>query len=309
MHDEPSSDQPWRLPRDPDHQAAPATHFAKGPARQSAGTLGQAPVLAVCPFLHTIDPAGAQGAPIDAPDPANRCAALAEPVPQSFRQQELVCLTSGHVNCPRYARGSTGSKRATESTRATVPTVANESTGTTRPTLPTVLTERVHSRPRLTKATAGALAVLVVAFLVSIGFVVANGGLVLTAAVPPTGGVLGEIETAPPGAAPTPVVTAVPTPVATPSIAPSPTPIATPVPATPVPTPKPTPRPTSDRYALLTPCPGTPNCYVYVIRSGDNLFSIARYFGVSQKTVEAMNPWVKNGLVAGRGLRIPTPTR
>ena len=29
-----------------------------------------------------------------------------EPVPQSLRQQELVCLTSGHVNCPRYLRGS-----------------------------------------------------------------------------------------------------------------------------------------------------------------------------------------------------------
>jgi LysM repeat protein len=46
-----------------------------------------------------------------------------------------------------------------------------------------------------------------------------------------------------------------------------------------------------------------------VIRSGDNLYSIANYFGVSQTRVEAMNPWVSNGLVVGRSLRIPTPTR
>ena len=60
---------------------------------------------------------------------------------------------------------------------------------------------------------------------------------------------------------------------------------------------------------LLTACPGTPDCYIYVVRSGDNLFSIARYFGVPLNTVKAMNPWTKNGLVAGRELRIPTPTR
>jgi len=60
---------------------------------------------------------------------------------------------------------------------------------------------------------------------------------------------------------------------------------------------------------LLTPCPSTSDCYVYVIRSGDNLYSIANYFGVSLNRVDAMNPWVSNGLKVGRGLRIPTPTR
>ena len=39
--------------------------------------------------------------------PIRRTAAQpSEPVPQSLRQQELVCLTSGHVNCPRYMRGA-----------------------------------------------------------------------------------------------------------------------------------------------------------------------------------------------------------
>ena len=60
---------------------------------------------------------------------------------------------------------------------------------------------------------------------------------------------------------------------------------------------------------MLTSCPNTPNCYVYVVRSGDNLFSIANYFGVSLNTVKAWNPWTQNGLVVGRGLRIPPPTR
>jgi LysM repeat protein len=59
----------------------------------------------------------------------------------------------------------------------------------------------------------------------------------------------------------------------------------------------------------LKPCPDAPNCYLYVIRSGDNLFSIANYFGVPADTVKAMNPWTKNGLTVGRSLRLPPPTR
>jgi LysM repeat protein len=216
-----------------------------------------------------------------------------EPVPQSLRQQELVCLSSAHVNCPRYLRGSVG--------------------------LVAAPVERVAPARTVTVAMGAALALFGLAFVVSIGFVVATGSLALTAAAPtssPDGAVLGEVETAAPSpeltAEPTAVATAVPTPTPSPTPSPSPSPTPTPSPSpspTPEPTAKPTPKPTSARFALLTACPSTPDCYIYVVRSGDNLFSIARYFGVPLSTVKAMNPWTKNGLVAGRELRIPTPTR
>ena len=235
----------------------------------------------VCPFLRAIDDDDALGAPIEAPDPVNRCTALGEAVPQSLRQQELVCLTSGHVSCPRYLRGSY---------------------------VPTEPVKAVLGSRTLTPAIAAALVVLALAFLGSLAFVVANDGLALSAAASPpgTGGVLGDVATPSPTAVPT--VTPTPTPTPSPSPSPSPTPTASPIPtATPTPTPIPTPR--SDRYKLLKPCPDAPNCYLYVVRSGDNLSSIATYFGIPFNTVQAMNPWTKRGLQVGRALRLPPPTR
>ena len=260
----------------------------------------------VCPFLRSIGDDDVLGMPVEAPDPVNRCTALAGPVPQSLRQQELVCLTSGHVNCPRYLRGS-------HVVAAPV--------------------EPVSGTRVVTPAIAGSVAVLVIAFLLSVGFVVVNGGLTLTAAAgaSPSGSVLGEAETAAPTAttAPTaPVATAEPTPAPTAETTPEPsaTPTATPLPtATPMPTPTPTPTATpsptatppgtvpagatASRMKLLAPCTDKANCYVYVVRSGDNLYSISNYFGVAFKTVKAWNPWTDNGLKVGRGLRIPPPTR
>jgi hypothetical protein len=292
VYDDPAGVHPPPTPVPLDTHDPPA---ARSGARPSTFDSGRSQSAWVCPFLRAIDEDDRLGVPIEAPDPANRCAALREAVPQSLRQQELVCLTSGHVNCPRYLRGSMGTS---------------------------VPLERVTSTRTVTPATAGALAVFALAFLVSVGFVVINGGLALSAPASPglQGGVLDEVATAPPTAAPTVAPTAVPT--ASPSPTPSPTPTATATPSptpspSPTPTPtatpkataKPTPRPTSGRFALLTPCPGTPNCYIYVIRSGDNLYSIAHYFGVSQATIQAWNPWTANGLTVGRALRIPTPTR
>ena len=280
-------DDPATGPR-PDVPAPPTTAAleASGTSRPPAIGEDRSPNASTCPFLHAIDEDDLLGLPIEAHDPANRCAALHEPVPQSLRQQELVCLTSGHVNCPRYLRGSLG---------------------TNEPPL-----RRPGSRS-MTPAIFASLALFALAFAASVGFVVANGGLVLSAAsARPTnaGAVLAEVETSPPTAAPTVVVTPAPTPLPTVSPTPSASPTPSPTPsATPKPTAKPTTRPKSNRYALLKACPDQPNCYIYTVRSGDNLYSIANYFGVSYDTVRAWNPWTKNGLVVGRGLRMPPPTR
>ncbi len=85
--------------------------------------------------------------------------------------------------------------------------------------------------------------------------------------------------------------------------------------ATPAPTPRPTPQPTatprSDRYAVLTPCPDRKGCWIYTVRSGDNLFSIAHWFGHSISTIYAWNPRYAQGahLRVGDQIRMPPPTR
>jgi hypothetical protein len=240
----------------------------------------------ICPFLQA-EADGSLGAPVSWPDAANRCVALGDPAPQSLRQQEFACLASAHVNCPRFLRGTVG-------------------VGST----PSIAT----SPMRLTPAIVAALVVLAASFALSVGFVVANGGMNIRSS-----GTVAEAPTAEPSASvPAQGNAATPAPVSSePPAAPSPTAPPTPTP-TPVPTPRPTPAPTateaplptSDRYELLRPCSDAPDCWVYVIRSGDNLVSIARYFGVPLETVRTLNPWTETTqLVAGQELRLPPPTR
>lgn len=242
----------------------------------------------VCPFLRSAG-AGGLTAPIEMAHPANRCAALAEAVPQSLRQQELVCLTTGHVNCPRYLRGAA--------------------------VLTDTPTPVVREGRTMSPAMLGSLIVLVMALTASVAFVLARGGVM---SIGPSGSPRGSapvavvspsITPASPTAVaevtPTPSPTPVPTPTRTATPAPSPTPSPTPAPTR---TPRPSPR--SDRYQLLRACPNTPRCYIYTVRRGDNVFSIARYFGVSQDSIYSRNPWLRNtGLRAGQQLRLPPPTR
>ena len=242
----------------------------------------------ICPFLRAVDDRDRLVAPVEAPDPANRCAALREAVPQSLRQQELVCLASGHVNCPRYLRGAVVIAEAPD---------------------PVVRAGRTVS-----PAVLASVVVLVMAASASLAFVMARGGLELAAAATSAPGP-SATAVAVASTVPTPVPTLAPTPAPTASASPAPTPSPTPSPtATPsaTPTPKPTapPAATSDRYALLRACPDTPRCWIYRVRAGDNLYSIAHYFGVSLDSIYDRNPWTRTqGLRAGQELRLPPPTR
>jgi LysM repeat protein len=261
---------------------------------------GRSPNEWVCPFLRSVDDRERVGSPTETPDVANRCAALDEAVPQSLRQQGLVCLTTAHVNCPRYLRGAVVTADAPPA--------------------------RVGGTPTITPAMVGALALLAAAFTASIVFTFVRGGLDLTAAVvpgsvAPSSSAVAVMPTDAPSTAPSVEASAGPsvaptppaTPTSTPATEPSATPAATPAPtpvSTPATTPAPTPAPSSSRYALLTACPTKPDCWIYRVRSGDNLFSIANYFGVPLATVKALNPWTRtSGLKAGRELILPPPTR
>lgn len=161
-----------------------------------------------------------------------------------------------------------------------------------------------RSGPRLvTPAIAISLVLLVASAAAAISFVAATGGLRLAGSVPsPVAIASGAPSPTPSGATETPTSTptAEPTPSPTPSLTPAPTPTLEPTA---------TPGPTSDRYALLTPCPDKPDCYLYTIRAGDNLQSIANYFGVPYTTVRQLNPNLRIPIHRGDIVVLPPPTR
>jgi hypothetical protein len=243
----------------------------------------------ICPFLRAGAADGTLGDPIRWPDEANRCTAFGDAAPQSLRQQEYACLASAHVNCPRFVRGANLLAEAPPATGAGL---------------------------QLTPAVVAALLVLAASFALSVGFVVANGGMDLPANA--TRSPQAAFASVAPGGDPSAE------PAASTSVEPSVEPIVEPTPtasvdaASATPTPaattttgaSPSPRPSSDRYALLHACPDEPDCWIYTVRSGDNLVSIARYFGVALEVVTEINPWTTTTqLVAGQELRLPPPTR
>ncbi len=150
--------------------------------------------------------------------------------------------------------------------------------------------------------------------------------LAATQALAPTGAVLEATSRPIGGLAAVPDSTGTPSSLATSATAASgPTiqPAATPLPSLQeTPKPRPTPRPTrapatpvphdtGDRMAVVTACPGQPDCYVYVVRRGDNLVSIANWFGIPYDELLARNPQIRepSRVHAGDRITLPRPRR
>ena len=248
----------------------------------------RSPDPAVCPFLRAAD--GTRFVePVGSPDAANRCLAAGPAVPRDLDWQASTCLTARHVSCARYLLGSAAAGAVDagaaggEGGHATPPAAAR----TSRTMTPAILL---------------ALAFLVTSAAAAVTFVAATGGLELATTAPSAVAFASPSPTSPQGATASPASTSGATPAPTPVVSASPAPTLPPTAA-------PTPAATSNRYALLTPCPSKPDCYLYTIRRGDNLQSIANYFGVPYSTVLSLNPRLSRPIQPGEVLTLPPPTR
>jgi hypothetical protein len=282
--------QPAVLAADPLHVAEDADPVSTRPVVLRLNDIARSLDPSVCPFLRR-DLHGTLVAPASVPGLEQTCIAVGAPRPQPLRQQELVCLRDAHADCPRYLRGATDASAPDKG-----------------------------AGPAIPRATIAALSTRISSAALSVAFVVQRGGIAMPA-VGESPTAIAAVSTptpAVPGSTEAPTLTEVPASVAalpsrspilspTPSPSPSPSPMPTPVRTA---SPKPTATPTSTRYTVLKACPNRANCYIYRVRSGDNLFSIANYFGHSLATIYRWNPqYPGTRLRVGDSIRMPPPTR
>ena len=286
-------------PVEPDRREA-ATTLWESPDGTPTASLpwlqARSPDDRICPFLRAVAADDRLGFPVESPDAANRCASMHEAVPQSLRQQELVCLTPNHVDCRLPARGRRDGRG--RSRRSRPPEGRHDSGDQCRADHPGAVIRGI-GRVRTCEWRARDAVARCRRHAARVGHIgrrggdgergLADGGLAL-------GHGVARLE-------PTPAPSA--TPIPSPSATPIPSPSASASAAT-----GPTPMPTSSRYRLLEPCPNKPNCWIYTVRAGDNLYSIAKYFGVPLSTVHRLNPWTRTeSLRARKKLILPPPIR
>lgn len=266
----------------------------------------RSPNASICPFLRSMGADGRIASPVEAVDPRNRCVATGGADAQTADQQRATCLTAGHVTCARYLSGVATPEAGPEAPAVGTPGVVPSAAADRR-------SSRVGPGSRtLTPAILVAMLFLIATASAAVAFVAMRGGLALPVTSPDASQVaivspppVATISPAPQASEP-PGQTASPEPPAGasagPAAAPSAQPTRQPVPSAAA---------TSDRYALLEPCPGTPNCYRYTVRSGDNLRSIANYFGVPFATVLELNPQITDPSTIQPGdlITLPPPTR
>jgi nucleoid-associated protein YgaU len=62
-------------------------------------------------------------------------------------------------------------------------------------------------------------------------------------------------------------------------------------------------------FVALAACPDAPGCYLYIVRPGDRLSTIAGRYGITQQSILALNPKITdpNAIFSGQTIRLPGP--
>lgn len=233
--------------------------------------------LEVCPYL---------GLPDDPPtrftfaDPAHRCHVGAKPIAIGLGYQGAYCLTTGYPACKRFrlprAAGSQGSSPA-----STLGSSLGPAVGVTALSSPDSRTGEGRSRGRAPRRVGSLVAI--VAFVAVVGAIRAG----VIGGSPADGGAPGGVAS-PAGATPL-----APTPVTSGSTATSAAGLRS------------TPAPTATSVATGTPRSAP---IIHVVVRGENLISIAAYFGVTVKAIQDANNIANPSLIRiGDRLVIPPP--
>lgn len=283
-----------------------------------------------CPLL--VQAIGASSGP----DPLARCGAVVDGDLVGLRQQRLVCLGSGHLDCPRFTRAirsgrgmavmlaASPGRRAPQVDPPALEAGASDVAGAPAFAAASLPSETAIPRPsdvgsddrqlppprsirrrrgEVPLAVLVAAAILGLAVITAVGFTLARGGL----SIPPgSGGPGGE-----PSASVPPIASAeasgIASPVAGGSASPSPGGSGAPARGS-TGSVAPSPRASGDPFAGLPACPDRPGCVVYRIQVGDRLIALADRFGVAYPALLTANPEIvdPNRIRVGQTIRIPT---